>query len=173
MATCNQQGENKFVAAIEYGLRRLGRSTLTLKPQQLDAVRHVYNGKDVLMWLPTGFGKSICYELLPFVIDHKRGKCVTGLGSSSVILVISPLVSLMVDQVTSLRMRGVKAGILSGHSSINDELTVRATTINSYSLLFSAPEAIVGVDKWREALLSITDCVVAIAVDEAHCVSKW
>ena len=65
---------DEFAAAVEYGLLCLEKSTLPLKPQQVDAVRHVYNGKDVFLWLPTGFGKSVCYELLPFVMDHKRGK---------------------------------------------------------------------------------------------------
>ena len=46
--------------------------SLKLKPEQLQAIRHVYDGKDVSLWLPTGFGKSVCYETLPFVFDHKE-----------------------------------------------------------------------------------------------------
>ena len=62
-----------------------------LKPEQLQAVRHMYEGRDVFLWLPTGFGKSICYEVLPFLFDFKLGKIDT--ESSSVVLV-SPLESL-------------------------------------------------------------------------------
>ena len=171
--------EREFLDAIEHGLRCIGRSSLTLKPQQLKAVRHVYNGKDVFLWLPTGFGKSVCYELLPFVMDYKLGKRVSEEESArrsfSAVLVISPLVSLMIDQVTSLQERGVTAGILSGHSAVSEQLTVRAGSIDEYSLLFSCPEAIVGVERCREMLLNapLSERIVAVAVDEAHCVSKW
>jgi RecQ family ATP-dependent DNA helicase len=164
---------DEFGAAVEYGLSQVGKADLTLKPQQIDAIRHVYNGKDVFLWLPTGFGKSVCYEVLPFVMDRKRE---SEQGSHSIVLVISPLVSLMIDQVSSLRQRGVTAGILSGHPGVSSELLIgRASDIGKYRFLFSAPEAIIGVDKWREVLLSapLSHRIVAVAVDEAHCVSKW
>ena len=111
----------KSAAVVEYGILRLEKATLT--PQQVDAVRHVYIGKEVFLWLPTGFGKSVCYELLPFVMDYKRGKSGNGQESYSTALVVSPLVSLMIDQVTSLRKRGggggvVTAGILSSHPGV-------------------------------------------------------
>ena len=69
-----------------------------LKPEQLHAERHIYEGRDVFLWLPMGFGKPICYEVLPFLFDCKLGK-----SESSVVIVVSPLVSLMVDQVASLQ----------------------------------------------------------------------
>ena len=66
------------------------------------------------------------------------------------------------------------AGIISSQSSIPGELTVRVSNIHQYSILFCAPEAVIGVDKWRETLsnTSMSECIVALAVDEAHCVSK-
>ena len=148
---------------------------MPLKSEQIEAIQHLYNGKDVFLWLPTGFGKSICYEILPFIMDYKLGRCESGQRSYSMVLVISPLVSLMVDQVTSLQQRGVTAAILSTQSSVADELTVRVSNINQYSILFCAPEAIVGVEKWRKILsnTSTSERIVAVAVDEAHCVSKW
>ena len=60
-----------------------------LKPEQLQVVRHMYEGRDVFLWLPTVFGKSICYEALLFLFDCKLGS-------------LKALVSLMVDQVASL-----------------------------------------------------------------------
>ena len=63
----------------------------------------VYDEKDVFVCLPTGFGKSLCYQVLPFVIDQKRG------SSGSAVIVVSPLVALMEDQVSGLRKRHVKA----------------------------------------------------------------
>ena len=84
-----------------------------------------WKGRINFLWLPTGFGKSLCYELLPFVTDFWRGKhCSTQetpRKSFSTVIVISPLVSLMIDQVTSLQRRGASAGILTGHSAVSDE----------------------------------------------------
>ena len=64
-------GEKAFTDAVLYGLLRIGKPEITLKAQQLETIRHMYEGKDVFLWLPTGFGKSMCYEVLPFVMDHK------------------------------------------------------------------------------------------------------
>ena len=91
-----------FDEAVTYALRAVEKERIVLKTEQLEAIRHIYDGKDVFLWLPTGFGKSICYETLPFVFDYKLER-VSGTTSSSIVLVVSPLVSLMADQVSSLR----------------------------------------------------------------------
>ena len=128
------------------------------------------------MWLPTGFGKSMCYQALPFVFDAKNGRQ-TGLNAS-VVLVVAPLVALMVDQVRSLRQSGVRAAILTTSTDrcrVPDKtLIVTDGDHESTSILFCAPEAILGT-KWRESLQSpaVLDRIVAVAIDEAHCVSKW
>ena len=75
----------------------------------------IYDGHDVFMWLPTGYGKSLCFQALPFLMDFKRGLVDT--AKSSTVLVISPLVALMVDQVKSLRSRDVKCCIMTSSSS--------------------------------------------------------
>jgi len=62
---------------------------MVLKPEQKASIKSVYEGKDVFVWLPTGFGKSVCYEALPFGFEYKLKACLA--------LVISPLISLMVD----------------------------------------------------------------------------
>ena len=92
--------------SITYALERVGCPAIALKTEQRDCIKHLYEGKDVFLWLPTGFGKSLCYEVLPFVMDDKLGR------HGSVVIVISPLVSLMVDQVQSLRQRSVNAAII-------------------------------------------------------------
>jgi len=74
-----------------------------LKPEQLQAIHLIYKGRDV-------FGKSICYEVLPFLFDCKLGE-----SESSAIIIVSQLVSLMVDQVASLQLHGVSAAIMGGH----------------------------------------------------------
>ena len=117
----------------------------------------------------------------PFVFDYALG-CTQDLSARSLVIVVSPLRSLMIDQridqVTSLRKRGVSAAILSGHDGIDKSLLATDSDLvipGKYSLVFSAPEAIVGSAKWRERLLTtpLNDRIVAVAVDEVHCVSKW
>ena len=101
---------------ISYALHRLGCESLTLKSQQRKCVEYIYDGKDVFLWLPTGFGKSSCYEVLPFVFDMNLGR------SDSAVIVMSLPVSLMLDQTRSLRSRGVKASIMSSTSEVEKEL---------------------------------------------------
>ena len=107
----------EFRTGIAYALSCLGRENVTLKPKQEEAVYHLYHGQDVFAWFPTGYGKSLCYQLVPFLFDYKLNRTSYG-AERSVVLVISPLVSLMVDQVTGLLQRGVSAGILSGNKGM-------------------------------------------------------
>ena len=112
---------SSFDACLAFALERIGKQQLKLKREQVASIRHVYDGKDVFVCLPTGFGKLICFECLPFVFDFRHNRT----GSSSVrttVLVVSPLVSLMIDQVESLRKRGVSAAILSGNEGVERSL---------------------------------------------------
>ena len=88
-----------FDCAVTHTLQCLGCPNLMLKPEQRESIRYVYKGKDLFAWLPNGFSKSLCYEMLPFVFDVKR-LCVDYL-----VIVVSLLISLMIDQVRSLRRR--------------------------------------------------------------------
>ena len=170
--------EFNFDCALSFALQRLGSPGLRLKPEQVASISAVSKGKDVFMWLPTGFGKSICYETIPFVMDCKLGRVDSESGkyscSPSLVLVISPLISLMVDQVLSLRQRGVNAAVISYGSGVKKELLATEDDLGKCSLLFCAPEALVG-SRWREAVEDplISGRIVAVVVDEAHCVSKW
>ena len=74
--------------ALSYALQRLGTPNLILKPEQRSVIESICNGKDTFMWLPTRFGKSICYQTLPFVFDKMSRKCAAG---GSVVVVVSPL----------------------------------------------------------------------------------
>ena len=103
--------EVDFEEALSFALCLLENKDFTLKAQQREAVKHVWDGKDVFVLLPTGFGKSIIYEVLPFLFDFSLGR-VHG-QTKSLVIVASPLVSLMADQVSSLRHRGVEAAIMS------------------------------------------------------------
>ena len=60
-----------FSQAISYALQQLSTPSMVLKPEQEASIKSVYEGKDMFVWLPTGFGKSFCYEALPFVFEYK------------------------------------------------------------------------------------------------------
>ena len=144
-------------SAISYALECIGKGSLELKREQLEAVQSIYKGQDAFIFLPTGFGKSICYECLPFLYDFKFNRM--NIQDRSTVLVVSPLISLMTNQVSSLKKRGVSAAIL--RSSRGDEInpSLVATHRNlkipgMYSILFSSPEAVIGIPEWRCAVIS-------------------
>lgn len=128
---------------------------------------NLFDKQNVFAWLPTGYGKSICYQVLPFLLSSTH--------DVSLVIVISPLVSLMVEQTRALRKVGVKAAILSSAASkVDRTLTATEEDLSTCRLLFCAPEAVL-CSTWRETVQSkdVAERVVAVAVDEAHCVSKW
>ena len=108
-----------------------------------------------------------------FCNDCKLGRVDSQSGEysvcCSVVLVISPLISLMVDQVLSLRRRGVHTSIISYGTGVKRELLATEDDLGKCSLLFCAPEALVG-SRWREAIEKpvISDRIVAVVMDEAH-----
>ena len=105
----------EYYEALAYSLLCVNQQNLVLKAKQEEALFHLYNGRDVFAWFPTGYGKSICFQLIPFLLDFKLNRTTVPQVERSVVLVISPLVSLMVDQVSGLQRRGVPAAILSGN----------------------------------------------------------
>ncbi|SDK50986.1 DNA helicase RecQ [Paracoccus chinensis] len=128
------------------------------RPGQQEIVEAVAEGRDVLAIMPTGGGKSLCYQLPALMRD-------------GVTVVISPLIALMRDQVRSLREAGVAAGALtSGNTEEESDEVFRALSEGSLKLLYMAPERLASgatVPMLKRA------GVTAIAVDEAHCVSQW
>ena len=125
---------------------------------QASVVAEVLAGRDVLAVLPTGGGKSVCYQV-PALIRP-------GLG-----LVISPLIALMTDQVEALRQQGVRAARLDSGLSLDERTSVlRAARSGELDLLYVSPEGLQSgalLDRLSEAPLAL------IAIDEAHCVSQW
>jgi ATP-dependent DNA helicase RecQ len=125
---------------------------------QASVVAEVLAGRDVLAVLPTGGGKSVCYQV-PALIRP-------GLG-----LVISPLIALMTDQVEALRQQGVRAARLDSGLSLDERSAVlRAARSGELDLLYVSPEGLQSgalLDRLSETPLAL------IAIDEAHCVSQW
>ena len=162
-----------FSEALCYSLKVLKLDPrVSLKPEQRMAIQGVYDGNDVLVWSHTSLDKSLTFQTLPFVMDYKLR--LVGTEKSSAVLVISPLVALMVDQVRSLRSRGVKCSMITtSGSAIAKELLGTEASLFTDSLFYCAPEAMVG-SSWREALRGkLSTRIVAVVIDEAHCVSEW
>jgi ATP-dependent DNA helicase RecQ len=130
----------------------------SFRPMQAEIIKGVLEGKDVLVLMPTGGGKSICYQVPALV---KEGLCV----------VVSPLIALMKDQVEGLKANGVAANYLN--SSQNDQEQHRVLeTIRSgeLKLLYVSPEKLVS-QQFLSFLQSLR--LSLIAIDEAHCISAW
>jgi ATP-dependent DNA helicase RecQ len=132
------------------------------RPGQRPVVEALLAGRDCLAVLPTGAGKSLCYQLPALV----RG---------GVVLVVSPLVALMQDQVVQLRRRGIPAACLhAGQGADAHRQLQRLLETRALRLLYLAPERLQG-EACRQLLEDLLDQrqLVAVAVDEAHCISAW
>ena len=126
--------------------------------QQEEVVRHTVAGGDSLVLMPTGGGKSLCYQIPSIVRD--------GTG-----VVVSPLIALMRDQVESLRQAGVRAAELNSSLPYHEVRKVEsALTAGRLDLLYVAPERLLG-DRTLELLAKVP--LALFAIDEAHCVSQW
>lgn len=130
----------------------------TFRPLQEDIINAVLAGEDALALLPTGGGKSICFQVPAL---KKEGICI----------VISPLIALMKDQVENLKKRGVPAlCIYSGMSFIETKKTLQNAIHGNYKFLYVSPERL-ETKLFLEYLPAMN--VNLIAVDEAHCISQW
>jgi len=128
------------------------------RPLQGVIVGAVITGKDVLAVLPTGGGKSICYQI-PAVLR------------SGLTLVISPLIALMQDQVDSARRRGIPSGMVNSSQSEGDQQEVLSRVRRGeIKLLYAAPERMVRLARELQAMRVRP---ALMAVDEAHCISEW
>lgn len=128
------------------------------RPFQKDIIDHILKGQDALIVLPTGGGKSLCYQLPALIFD-------------GVTIVVSPLISLMQDQVTQLQNRDIRAAFLN-HTVRDAEYvaTMQRVRQNEIKLLYLAPETLVR----PEILVMLDEANVAcLAIDEAHCISEW
>jgi ATP-dependent DNA helicase RecQ len=126
--------------------------------QQQAIIDSLISGHDALVLMPTGGGKSLCYQIPAMVRD--------GTG-----IIISPLIALMQDQVDALAQNGINAAFLNSTQTLEQQRQVRQQLrANEIDLLYVAPERALGDD----FLEMLADCRIALfAIDEAHCVSQW
>nr|WP_157214692.1 DNA helicase RecQ [Polaromonas sp. CF318] len=134
-------------------------------PQQA-IVDHVVRGGDALVLMPTGGGKSLCYQI-PAIVRQQAGHGVT--------VVISPLIALMHDQVGALHEAGVSAAFLNSTQSFDESSQLEKQLLrNELTLLYAAPERI-NTPRMKGLLVSLHErgLLSLFAIDEAHCVSQW
>ncbi len=144
-----------------------------LSTYQEDAIKYVVNEKkDVFVNLPTGFGKSIIFQALPQVFNAQAQILYGRELAKHIIIVVSPLNSLIKDQVTRLNSLGVNAVALS---DITSDCVKEMVLNGDYSIVFGSPELWLGDDRWRKMVSSdiYRNTVRAVAVDEAHIVCHW
>ena len=128
------------------------------RPLQAEIIQSVLDGRDTLALMPTGGGKSLCFQVPTMVMG---GLC----------LVITPLISLMKDQVENLRCRDIRAAaIYTGMSYEQQKVALDNCQWGPYHFLYVSPERLES-EEFRERLTRLPICL--IAVDEAHCISQW
>ena len=129
----------------------------TFRPLQEDIIRHAISGKDALVLMPTGGGKSLCYQIPALAM---KGTCI----------VVSPLISLMKDQVEALQSNGIEAEALNSNNDMTaDTIIRRKCAAGILKLLYISPEKLLSE---MDYLLKHID-ISLFAIDEAHCISQW
>lgn len=129
----------------------------SFRPLQEEIISHTVRGGDALVLMPTGGGKSLCYQIPALMLE----------GTA---IVVSPLISLMKDQVDALRSNGIRAEALnSSNDSVTDAEIYQRICRGEVKILYLSPERLVGEMEWLQQNVRVS----LIAIDEAHCISQW
>lgn len=132
----------------------------SFRPLQLDIIKNVLNGNDTLAIMPTGGGKSICYQIPALIFP-------------GITIVVSPLISLMQDQVSSLIENGIQAVFLNSSLDWSEYLdTVNQIKRGEIKIVYVSPEGL-ATERMQGILHECFVPVSCITIDEAHCVSEW
>ena len=155
-----------FDVACERDLEKFNLDNL--KDLQKKALKKLVDGQDVFVIQPTGSGKSLIFQAGPTVFDVMKP-----MKGKSIAIVISPLISLMQDQVMYLKSLGITAEFIGEEQ--DDDGAKNAVERGECQLVYGSPEAFLSSKRWRNMISSkvYKERLCLIAVDEAHCVSHW
>ncbi len=130
------------------------------RPGQREIIQNILDGRDTLAVMPTGGGKSLCYQIPALIFD-------------GITVVVSPLISLMQDQVGALLENGVSAAFLNSTLNLDEyKKTVRDIKSGGAKLLYLSPEAL-ATERVKSILREADVPVSCVTIDEAHCISEW
>ena len=196
-----------FLSCLEFAILNSLYQDIIMKPKQVLCLESVYMQSDVMCVLPTGYGKSLIFHLLPMLLFAKfklrgdllrdwklNGICTTVVNS--IVIVVSPLNSLMSNQISRLNVSGIRASVmnikegrkrLASRVADTDELDEVAVDVDfsqceeeklrdgHYHIVFAHPKTLISSKYGRELLLSkqYQENLVAIVIDEAHCIIEW
>ena len=184
----------QFLSCLEFAILNSLYCDVVLKPKQVICLEQIFLNLDILVVLPTGYGKSLIFYLLPALLYAKKHgvpKRREQVNISSIIVVVSPLNALMTNQISRLDSSGIRATVLDVRSSEVEEeendpeleavvcdfhLSDKAKLeIGHYNIVFAHPEALVSCAYGRKLMQSkpYQENVCAIVVDEAHCILEW
>jgi len=128
------------------------------RPLQAEIIQTVYDGRDTLVLMPTGGGKSVCFQIPAITLD-------------GVAVVVSPLIALMKDQVEALSANGIPAAFINSSLHLDQQRTVESALLAGYiKLLYVSPEKLVS-QSFQPLLKRLK--ISLFAIDEAHCISSW
>ncbi|CAG0971049.1 ATP-dependent DNA helicase RecQ [Methanosarcinales archaeon] len=151
-------GSNRRNPVIDYDILRRYFGYPEFRQLQKDIILDVLKGNDVLVLMPTGGGKSLCYQYPSLLFK-------------GLTIVISPLISLMKNQVDSMRMNGIPAEFINSSQSYQDIIKIKSALLqNNIRLLYIAPERFT-VPSFLSFLKGLD--ISLFAIDEAHCISEW
>ena len=173
MATASEDGDDFGLA---YAMRKLNFDIDKLRDGQKTALNSFIEGHDTFVVLPTGYGKSIVYQAAPFIDDFRkhRSQCQCTSDSHvqqrSIAIVISPLVSLMSDQVKKMRERGIAAINLATTKTAQER---RELADGKFSIVYATPESLLKAGTGLLSTQLYRDNVCGVFIDEGHCVAKW
>jgi superfamily II DNA helicase RecQ len=186
-----------FLSCLEFAVLNSFYDEIVFKPKQVVCLESMYLQNDVMCVLPTGYGKSLVFHLLPMLLFVRgricswKSKDIAATTVSSIVMVVSPLNSLISDQVARLYASGIRASVIDvitrqHQSNVDSEENIEhdvdfrlcdAAKLRAghYHLVFAHPESLISTKYGRELLLSknYQENVVAIVIDEAHCILDW
>ena len=172
-------GRLEFSLALSEAVKRMDLNPLKLK--QVESIQSFASGKDTFVALPTGYGKSVIFAILPLLFDLMRGNLIfydngchyiSGI-SGSIAVIITPLISLMLDQKEKFLQKGLRVDFV-GQAQHNEQ-ALEAVINGQIQLVYISPESLLENKRYRNMLSSkvYQEKMVALVVDEAHCVKFW